>query len=168
MKANEMNDKIDPRGLQELSAEELEEVSGGGVREIVAAATLAAMTVTGGTVNAFGMAGAMAEKGGEACEGRRLHLEVTDVHAVIFERLDLLVLVWVLDVCTKDAPLWTIESSARDGVTANHIVACNLVNKFFICYGYIRCTLDGIPLHVFTEGSFQINVADHVTTSIIV
>ena len=52
---------IDLENMQELNPEELEDVTGGGIREIVAATTLAAMTMTGNTVSAFGLANAMAE-----------------------------------------------------------------------------------------------------------
>ena len=47
--------------IQPLSDDELEDVTGGGIKEIVAATTLAAMAMTGQTVSAFGLAKAMAE-----------------------------------------------------------------------------------------------------------
>ena len=50
--------------LRELSDEELDEVAGGGLKEIVAGVTLAAMTVTGSPMSAFGLAKAMAEDNG--------------------------------------------------------------------------------------------------------
>ena len=46
---------------QELSLDEIEDVNGGGIKEIVAATTLAAMAMTGNTVSAFNMASALAE-----------------------------------------------------------------------------------------------------------
>ena len=51
-----------PNGFQELNDDELEDVAGGGIKEIVAATTLAAMAMTGNTVSAFTMARAMAEE----------------------------------------------------------------------------------------------------------
>ena len=60
------NDKSNrPEDIRELSLEEMEDVNGGGIREIVAGVTLAAMTMTGG---AFGMAGALAEDSGAYVE----------------------------------------------------------------------------------------------------
>ena len=52
---------IDFENMRELNPEELEDVTGGGIREIVAATTLAAMAMTGNTVSAFGLANALAE-----------------------------------------------------------------------------------------------------------
>lgn len=62
-----------PNGFQELNDDELEDVAGGGIKEIVAATTLAAMAMTGNTVSAFGLAQAMAEDAGhiEAAPSRR-------------------------------------------------------------------------------------------------
>ena len=110
----------------------------------------------------------MAKQRGETSYGRRLHLEVTDLHTVVFESLNLLVLLGVGDVCTEYAPLRTIESAARDGVTSHHIVLSYLVDELFICQSHIRCALDGIPLHVFCKSLLHINIAHHITTSIIV
>ena len=60
------NDKSNrPEDIRELSLEEMEDVNGGGIREIVAGVTLAAMTMTGGV---FGMAGALAEDSGAYVE----------------------------------------------------------------------------------------------------
>ena len=56
---NAMNKDVDRR---ELSLEELEDVNGAGLKEIVAATTLAAMAMTGSTVSALGMASARAEE----------------------------------------------------------------------------------------------------------
>ena len=50
--------------MKELTPEELEDVTGGGIKEIVAATTLAAMAMTGNTVSAFGLANALAEDAG--------------------------------------------------------------------------------------------------------
>ena len=47
---------------RELTPEELEAINGGGLKEIVAATTLAAMAMTGNTVSAFGLASALAEE----------------------------------------------------------------------------------------------------------
>ena len=55
---NEMNKDLE---MNELSIEEMEDVTGGGIKEIVAATTLAAMAMTGNTVSAFGLANALAE-----------------------------------------------------------------------------------------------------------
>ena len=62
MKTNNMNDKLNLTNMQELTPEEMENVAGGGIKEIVAATTLAAMAMTGNTAGAFGLARAMAEK----------------------------------------------------------------------------------------------------------
>jgi len=64
MKNNRNNNRnnINPAEMQVLTSEALENVSGGGVKEIVAATTLAAMAMTGNTVSAFGLAGALAEE----------------------------------------------------------------------------------------------------------
>ena len=48
--------------MNELSLEEMQDVNGGGLKEIVAATTLAAMAMTGNSVSAFGLANAMAEE----------------------------------------------------------------------------------------------------------
>ena len=64
MKTNDMNEKLDLNNMQEITPEEMEDVAGGGIKEIVAATTLAAMTMTGGTVSAFNMAQALAEDAG--------------------------------------------------------------------------------------------------------
>ena len=55
------NSRPENTEMQELNLDELEDVSGGGIKEIVAATTLAAMAMTGQTVSAFGLANAMAE-----------------------------------------------------------------------------------------------------------
>ena len=50
MKTNDMNNKLNDvqdMNMQALTPEELEDVTGGGVKEIVAATTLAAMAMTG-------------------------------------------------------------------------------------------------------------------------
>ena len=66
MKMSDMNN--DSREIRELSDDALEDVNGGGIREIVAATTLATMVATGMT-GAFGLARASAEAGGEVIEG---------------------------------------------------------------------------------------------------
>ena len=48
--------------MNELSLEEMQDVNGGGLKEIVAATTLTAMAMTGNSVSAFGLANAMAEE----------------------------------------------------------------------------------------------------------
>ena len=48
--------------IEELDLEAMEDVAGGGIKEIVAGVTLAAMTMTGSPVSAFGIAKAMAEE----------------------------------------------------------------------------------------------------------
>jgi|GEM_PF-6497116 len=59
---NDKNMNVNPENAREMDLDELEEVSGGGIKEIVAATTLAAMAMTGNTVSAFGLAQAMAEE----------------------------------------------------------------------------------------------------------
>ena len=58
--------------MNELSLEEMDDVNGGGIKEIVAATTLAAMAMTGNTVSAFGMANAMAEESSAHVEAARV------------------------------------------------------------------------------------------------
>ncbi|MBR1560918.1 MAG: hypothetical protein IJ646_11820, partial [Clostridia bacterium] len=62
MKKNMENKKLE---AVELTDEELDDVAGGGLKEIVAATTLAAMAMTGNTVSAFGLANALAEDQGK-------------------------------------------------------------------------------------------------------
>ena len=63
---NDNEKKLQPDNMRELDPEMLEDVTGGGVKEIVAGVTLAAMTMTSGPVSAFGLARAMAEDNGGA------------------------------------------------------------------------------------------------------
>ena len=65
MKTNDMNNN--PVDIRELNDAELENINGGGIREIVAATTLATMVATGMT-GAFGLAKASAEPFSEAVE----------------------------------------------------------------------------------------------------
>jgi len=59
---NNENEKNKGVEMNELSLEEMEDVTGGGLKEVVAATTLAAMAMTGNTVSAFGLANALAEE----------------------------------------------------------------------------------------------------------
>ena len=110
----------------------------------------------------------MAEERGEACEGGGLHFEVTDLHALVLERLDLLVLFRVGNIGTELATLRTVETSTGYGIAANHIILGYLVNQVSIGNGHIGSTLDGVPLHVLGEGTLHGNVANHVTSGIVV
>ena len=69
--------------INELSLEEMEDVNGGGIKEIVAATTLAAMAMTGNTVSAFGLANAMAEENTAHIEAAPV--EDGEVYAQAFE-----------------------------------------------------------------------------------
>ena len=61
MKTNDNKQNPEMKDIRELTPEEMEDVTGGGLKEIVAATTLAAMAMTGNTVSAFGLANALAE-----------------------------------------------------------------------------------------------------------
>ena len=67
---DDMKKNVENKELEavELTDEELEDVAGGGLKEIVAATTLAAMAMTGNTVSAFGLANALAEDQGKSYE----------------------------------------------------------------------------------------------------
>ena len=55
-------DEKNNANIEELNLDAMEDVAGGGIKEIVAGVTLAAMTMTGSPVSAFGIARAMAEE----------------------------------------------------------------------------------------------------------
>ena len=110
----------------------------------------------------------MAEEGGEASKGGGLHLEVADAEAVVFERLDLFVLLGIGNVSTEDTALGAIETTTGDGIAAYHIVAGNLIDEVCIGDGYVWSALDGIPRHVLLEGLFELEVTDVVAPSIII
>ena len=110
----------------------------------------------------------MAKEGSQTSEGRGLHLEVTDFHALVLERLNLLVLIWVGNVGTELTALGTVETTAGNGIAFNHVFTGNLVDEVGIGYGYVWCALDGIPLHVLLEGFLHRDVADDVTSGIVV
>ena len=78
------------------------------------------------------------------------------------------VVLTVGNVGTQLSALWAIETAARNGIAAHHIILGYLVNEVGIGYGYIRSPLDGVPLHVLAELLFHRDVADHVTPGIIV
>ena len=63
---------INDSAINELTLEDMENVNGGGIKEFAAATTLAAMVMTGNTVSAFHMAGALAE-------GSTAHVETAPV-----------------------------------------------------------------------------------------
>ena len=69
--------------MNELSLDEMEDVNGGGIKEIVAATTLAAMAMTGNTVSAFGLANAMAEENNAHIEFAPEHED--EVFSEVFE-----------------------------------------------------------------------------------
>ena len=62
MKNENINVNPEELNAQELSLEDMEDVTGGGLKEVVAATTLAAMAMTGNTVSSFGLANALAEE----------------------------------------------------------------------------------------------------------
>ena len=112
--------------------------------------------------------GAMAQNGGETSKGRGLHLEIADLHALVHEGFNLLVLLRIGELCTQGTSLRTVESTAGDGVATHHVVLRNLINELFVGYGHIGCSLDGIPLHVVAERLLHGDVADYISTCVIV
>ena len=111
---------------------------------------------------------AMAEKGCKTGKCAGLHLEVADLHAVILERLNLLVLVRITNSGTQLTSLRSVEAATGNGIALDHVVAGNLVDEVLICYCNIRCTLDGVPLHVFLECFFHLEVTHIVTSCVVV
>lgn len=79
------NEIKNPEDIRELSLEEMEDVTGGGMREIVAGVTLAAMTMTGGAAGAFGLANAIAEEHGAFIETAPMSAIEGPVGEVVFE-----------------------------------------------------------------------------------
>ena len=110
----------------------------------------------------------MAQQRGKTGKSRRLHLEVANLHALVLERLNLLVLIRVGNVGTELTALRAVETTAGYGIALDHVVGSNLVDEVGIGYCNVGCTLDGIPLHVLLESLLHLDVADNVASCVIV
>ena len=87
---------------------------------------------------------------------------------VIFKRLYLGILVGISYGSTELTTLWTIETATGNGITAHHIVLRYLIDEFCVSNGDIGSSFLGIPLHVLAESLFELQVANLITSCIVV
>ena len=114
----------------------------------------------------------MSEQSRKAGKSGRFHLEVADLQlafaCLIAEGLNLLVLTWVLNLQTNLTTLRPIEAAAGNRDAAKHFLPCDLLDERGVGTGNVRCAFLRTPVHVLRECLFQLEVADVVTSCVVV
>ena len=108
----------------------------------------------------------MAHEAGETGEGRRLHLEIGDLEAFVFEGFNLFVKLFVHQGEAQTAPLRTEEAVAGHRDTPDHVGLCHAVDQRGVGRGHIGIAHDGTPRHLALELGLQLQVATGVAARI--